>query len=463
MKLSKNLAKEILDILLSTGGEYSEIYYQCGQSHTYRRKYKKVHIVASSQVCGMGLRILENDNVIYGYTSDLSKKSLIELATSLAKGLSKTRLINCPELKVQNIKKLNNIMIPHNNWSDDKKLAYLEEGEKVAFSYSDKIKDVSTSLFEEDEHIEIYNSEGKIFSDDRIRTKISCSVIASDKDNFQEASSGHGLSKGLELLDEVDFKKLALKASKDAVDLLSAIDGPSGNYPVVIGNHFGGVLFHEACGHPLEGNSISHNISPFASKFNQKIASSIVTAIDDGTRNNGWGTISVDDEGVLPTKNVLIKNGVLTSYMLDRYTSKKLYGKYTPTGSCRRQSYKYIPTTRMTNTYIDAGESTFDEIISSVKEGIYCKDFTGGQVNPATNQFMFTSDLAYLIKDGKITDLIKPISLVGHGYEILERITMVGNDLSLSPGICGSSSGSCFVEVGQPTILVSSMLVGGQK
>ena len=148
--------------------------------------------------------------------------------------------------------------------------------------------------------------------------------------------------------------------------------------------------------------------------------------------------------------------------MLDRYTSKKINGKFTPTGSCRRESYKYIPTTRMTNTYIDAGSSDPKDIIASVKEGIYCKGFTGGQVDPATDQFMFTSDIAYLIKDGKISSMIKPVSLIGYGYEILQKITMVGNDLSLAPGLCGSSSGTCFVTVGQPTLLVSSILVGGQ-
>ena len=148
--------------------------------------------------------------------------------------------------------------------------------------------------------------------------------------------------------------------------------------------------------------------------------------------------------------------------MLDRYTSKKINGKYTPTGSCRRQSYRFVPTTRVTNTYIDAGPYRKEEIIESVKDGIYCRSFTGGQVNPATDQFMFTSDVAFLIKDGKITKMIKPISLIGYGYEILEKITMVGNDLGRAAGVCGSSSGSCFVEVGQPTLLVSSILVGGQ-
>ena len=462
MKFSKSLAKEILDILLSTGGDYSEIYFQDRIAKSYSRRYKQVHAVNTSQTFGVGLRILSGENVLYGYTSDLSKKSLIELANSLASGLNDKRKINCPDLVIQKVKNLNKIKIPHNSWDDEKKLAYLLEGEKVAFDYSKCVVDVNVGLFEEDEHVEIYNSDGKIVSDDRVRTRLSGLVISSDGKSFQQCFSGPGLSKGLELLDDIDFKKMMEEVAKDSVDLLSAINCPSGTYPVVIGNNFGGVLFHEACGHPLEGNSVSHNNSPFANKLGKKIASDVVSAIDDGTIENGWGTISVDDEGVLPTKNQLIKNGELTSYMLDRYTSKKINGKYTPTGSCRRQSYRYVPTTRMTNTYIDAGPYRKEEIIESVKDGIYCRSFTGGQVNPATDQFMFTSDVAFLIKDGKITKMIKPISLIGYGYEILEKITMVGNDLGRAAGVCGSSSGSCFVEVGQPTLLVSSILVGGQ-
>ena len=462
MKISKAVAKDVLNILLSTGGEYSEIYFQDRITHNYVRRYKQVHAVKVSQEFGVGLRIISGENVVYGYTSDLSKASLVNLASELSKGLSGKQKVTCPDLVIKKVKQLNKIKAPHSSWSDEKKLMYLEEGEKVAYLYSRSVQDVLASLFEEDEHIEVYNSEGYIFSDDRTRTRITGMVIATDGKEFQQASSGPGAGKGIELLEEVDFKELMKGVAKDAVDLLSAIDGPSGNYPVVIGNHFGGVLFHEACGHPLEGNSISHNTSPFANKLNQKIASDVVSAIDDGTILNSWGSISVDDEGVLPTKNQLIKNGILTSYMLDRYTSKKINGKFTPTGSCRRESYKYIPTTRMTNTYIDAGSSDPKDIIASVKEGIYCKGFTGGLVDPATDQFMFTSDIAYLIKDGKISSMIKPVSLIGYGYEILQKITMVGNDLSLAPGLCGSSSGTCFVTVGQPTLLVSSILVGGQ-
>ena len=461
MKLSKATAIEILNNALSTGADYAEIYYQDNQTHSYTRRFKKVYSVTGGRTCGIGIRLLKGVKAVYGYTSDLSKKSLLNLASSLALGFDGDRVLTISALKEKKVKQINVIEIPHNAWSTEKKLAYLEKGEKAAFAVSDKIQDVMTRLMEEDEHVEIYNSDGFIYQDDRCRTRLASLAIATDGKQFQQDFAGPGLSKGLEFLNETDFVSLSKERAETALGLLDAPEGPSGEMPVVLGNYFGGVLFHEACGHPLEGSSISRGTSPFASKEGEKIASDVVTAIDDGTIPNGWGSESVDDEGEAPTKNVLIKDGVLTSYMLDRYTSRRIDASKKPTGSCRRESYRYLPTTRMTNTYIDAGSSNPEDIIKSVKNGIYCKGFSGGQVDPSTDQFIFTSDVAYTIKDGKIDHLIKPVSLMGYGYEILPRITMVGNDLSRAPGVCGASSGSCYVEVGQPTLLISKILVGG--
>ncbi len=461
MKLSRSVALEILNAGLSTGADYAEIYYQDNQTRSYARRYKKVYSVTGGRTCGIGIRLIKGIKVVYGYTSDLSKKSLLNLASSLALGFEGERVLTVSSLKEKKFKQMNPIQIPHSAWTTEKKLSYLEEGENAAYAVSDKIQDVLTRLAEEDEHVEIYNSDGIYTHDERTRTRIMCASFATDGTQFQQGFVGPGVSKGLEFLNETDFKSVCKETAETAIALLSAPEGPSGEMPVVLGNYFGGVLFHEACGHPLEGCAIARGTSPFADKLGQKIASDVVTAIDDGTIVNGWGSESVDDEGIAPTKNVLIKDGVLVSYMLDRYNGRRIYGGMQATGACRRESYRYLPTTRMTNTYIDKGESTPEEIIASVKNGIYCKGFTGGQVDPSTDQFIFTSDVAYLIKDGKIDHMIKPVSLIGYGYEILPRITMVGNDLERAPGVCGSSSGSCYVEVGQPTLLISKMLVGG--
>ncbi len=462
MKFSKKVALEVLNAGLETGADYAEIYYQDNVTHSYSRRYQKVNGVGSGRTCGVGIRLLKGTKQVYGYTSDLSKASLVKLAKELSLGFDGERILSLSSLSIKKPKKnLIPIKTPHSMWPTEKKLAYLEEGEKAAFALSDKIKDVYTALAEEDEHVEVYNSDGIIISDERCRTRLTALVTATDGQQFQSGFEGPGLSKGLELLEETDFIELCKKAGNTALVLLSAPEGPSGEMPVILGNCFGGVLFHEACGHPLEGSAISRKESPFAGKLGQKVASDIVNAFDDGTIENGWGSENFDDEGHPSTKNQLIKDGVLTSYMLDRYTARKIDPSLKATGACRRESYRYLPTTRMTNTYIGGGSSNVEDIFAAVKNGIYCVSFTGGQVDPSTDQFIFTSDLAYVIKDGKISHPIKPVSLVGYGYEILQRIEMVGNDCSRAPGVCGASSGSCYVEVGQPTLLISKILVGG--
>lgn len=461
MKISKKNSLAILNAGLRTGADYAEIYYQDNRTHDYTRRYKSVYDVSSGRTCGVGIRLLKGIKCVYGYTSDLSFKSLLKLAEDLALGFEGTKVKEVTGLKEKRHGNLNIIKIPHDQWTTEKKLAYLEKGEAAAYQVSKQVQDVVSRLMEEDEHVEIYNSDGIYTSDERVRTRIISMVVASDSKQFQMSFEGPGFSKGLELLEETDYEKRMVTCAKEAIALLTAPEGPSGEMPVVLGNAFGGVLFHESCGHPLEGSAISHKTSPFTGKLGQTIASKVVNAFDNGVIPNGWGTENVDDEGNTPTANQLIKDGVLINYMLDRSTSRKIDPSLKETGSCRRESYRYVPTTRMTNTYIGNGTSTKEEIIKSVKKGIYCVSFTGGQVDPSTDQFIFTSSAAYTIEDGKIGHLIKPVSLIGYGYEVLPNIEMVANDLERAPGVCGAASGSCYVEVGQPTLLVKKMLVGG--
>ena len=324
MKLSRALAIQILNAGLATGADYAEIYYQDNMTHSYTRRYKKVYSVTGGRTSGIGIRLIKGVKVVYGYTSDLSKKALLELASSLALGFEGERVLTVNSLKEKKFAQMNPIKIPHSSWDVEKKLAYLEDGEKVAYAVSDKIQDVLTRLMEEDEHVEIYNSDGIYTSDERTRTRLACAAFATDGTQFQQGFVGPGVSKGLEFLEETDFKAVCKETAETAIELLSAPEGPSGEMPVVLGNYFGGVLFHEACGHPLEGCSIARGTSPFADKLGKKVASDVVTAIDDGTIENAWGSESVDDEGIAPTKNVLIKDGVLVSYMVDRYNGRRI-------------------------------------------------------------------------------------------------------------------------------------------
>lgn len=231
--------------------------------------------------------------------------------------------------------------------------------------------------------------------------------------------------------------------------------------PVVINNGFGGVIFHEACGHSLEATSVAKENSVFANKIGEQIAAPQITAIDDGTIPQAWGSQNVDDEGIQTRRNVLIEEGVLKNYLVDRLNSRRMDSK--PNGTGRRQSYKFSPTSRMSNTYIDNGSYTPEEIIAQTEEGLYAKYMGGGSVDPATGEFNFNVREGYLIKNGEIKKPVRGATLIGKGADILKKIDMVGNDLDFGQGMCGSMSGSIPTNVGQPTLRVSNLTVGGRK
>lgn len=266
---------------------------------------------------------------------------------------------------------------------------------------------------------------------------------------------------GFELFrDRIDPAAHARKAAKTAITMLHAPECPAGVMPVAIDNGFGGVIFHEACGHSLEATSVAFGMSEFCGKLGQQIAAPCVTAIDDGTLPNEWGSENVDDEGTPTTKLVLIENGVLKNYMVDRLNGKRM--GMAPTGSARRESYAYAPTSRMRNTYIAAGTDSNEEIISSMGDGLYAAKMGGGSVNPATGEFNFAVQEGYLVKDGKIATPVRGASLIGKGAEVLMKIDRVGRDMQMAQGMCGSQSGSVPTNVGEPMIRVSAMTVGGR-
>ena len=276
---------------------------------------------------------------------------------------------------------------------------------------------------------------------------------------MQSGFEGPGASMGLEFYDTTQPEDIAKEAARIALVMLEAKDCPSGKMPVVIDNGFGGVIFHEACGHALEASAVSKDQSVFTNKLNTKIASDCVTAIDDGTIPNAWGSQNVDDEGNPQQKRVLIKDGELTSYMIDTLNGRRM--NMASTGSSRRQSYKYEPTSRMSNTYIAAGKDKFEDLFKGIKKGLYAKKMGGGSVNPQTGEFNFAVNEGYMIIDGKITYPVKGASLIGNGAEILMNIDKVSDNLKRAQGMCGASSGNIPTDVGQPAIRVSSITVGG--
>lgn len=337
----------------------------------------------------------------------------------------------------------------------------MKEPYKSAKDYSTDISQVNVTYLDKDQKILVANTEGIYVEDRRIRTRLGISAIASKGNENQTGFEGPGRAMGFEMFEEVDPEYYGKEAARTAYTMLNAKNCPAGKMPVAIDNGFGGVIFHEACGHSLEATSVAKGNSVFSGKLGEQIASSKVTAIDDGTLANHWGSSNIDDEGNLTQKNTLIKNGILNSYMIDKLNGRRM--NMQATGSSRRQSYKYAPTSRMTNTYIAAGEDKETDIIKSIDNGLYAKKMGGGSVNPVTGEFNFAVAEGYLVKNGEIKEPVRGASLIGKGSEVLMNIDMVSDNLKQAQGMCGSSSGSIPTNVGQPMIRVKEITVGGRS
>ena len=306
----------------------------------------------------------------------------------------------------------------------------------------------------------VFASDSTWQTDYRCNTRLGCSAVASDGRDMQPSSSSFGRNQGMDMFDGFDPVEFGHNVAVNSVEMLHAEYMKGGEIPVVIHNGFGGVILHEACVHGLEATSVAKGMSVFCGKIGQRVASEIVNAVDTGCDENAWGSINVDDEGTPAKNNLLIENGILKSYLVDKRNSKKM--NHPITASSRRESYKFQTTSRMTNTYFLPGTSTFEEIIANTKYGLFAKEMGGGSVNPATGEFNFAVNVAYLIEDGKITKPVKGATLVGSGKDVLLRIDMIADNLSFGYGMCGSMSGSIPTIVGQPTIRVSHMTVGGK-
>ena len=345
--------------------------------------------------------------------------------------------------------------------SAKQKTDILREACDAARNVSEKIAQVQSTYADVDRHFMVANTEGLLASDRKVRTRLAVSAVASENGENQSGFFGPGAGMGIEFFEKVSPKSVGERAAKQALTNLSAVYCPAGNMTVAIENGFGGVIFHEACGHSLEATSVGIGASQMAGKLGQQIANPKVTAIDDGTIPNAWGSVGIDDEGQPATRNVLIENGILKNYMVDRLGSRRM--GMPMTGCGRRENYTFEPTSRMTNTFIDNGPDKNEDIIASIENGLYAKQMGGGSVNPLTGEFNFVVTEGYLVKNGKICEPVRGASLIGTGSQILQDIDMVGQNLATGQGVCGSMSGSVPTDVGQPLIRVRKITVGGRS
>ena len=459
--ISKKLAIEVLNLATSTGADFAEIYLEEDKTISINIDNCKVEGCSDSLTYGAGIRLLKGLQSVYGYTNDISRKGLSKLATSLAASFSSERCVEVTSISKVRVSKNHRPQIEYSTYPKEKIIDMLNEASKVVLEYDPRIVRCNAMFTCNYKEVEIFNSEGKQFNDVRSRGRAFLIAVAAKPGSIETSTAGPGAQQGMEFfLDEISLVDQAKEVAKSALTMLDARECPSGKMPVIIGNGFGGVIFHEACGHSLEATSVSKGLSVFSGKKGTKIASSIVSAVDDGTILGAWGSGNIDDEGNKTQRNLLIKNGILNSYLVDNFNGRRMGEK--GNGATRRQSYKFEPTSRMSNTFILPGKSTPEEIIAATKFGLYAKSMGGGSVNPATGEFNFAVNEGYIIEDGKISYPVKGATLIGSGKDTLLKIDMVGNDLKRAQGMCGSSSGSIPADVGQPTIRVSEMTVGGR-
>jgi TldD protein len=457
--IGSGLTKKILNTLLKNGADFSEIFIQKRISGILRLDDSKIDNSSSGYELGCGLRLWAGDSTFYAYVDSLQKEKLLDAARVLSSAVNGSSSLKVLDLTSAESSYRTSIKKFPDKIDQGVKRDILKSVDKKSRDFSPFIVQVTASLSDDTEEVYIANSNGVSSYEEKVKTFLGVNVVAKKKTEVRTGYKSLARTSGYEIFDIKSPQKAALEASEIAVKMLDAVGAPAGELPVVIGPAFGGVIFHEACGHGLEADAVMKDASVFKGKMGKKVASDIVTAVDNSTIEYRWGSYRFDGEGCPSLKTVLIKDGVLTSYIYDLRTSVKLKAKQT--GNGRRQSFRDIPIPRMSNTYIANGKQDKDLIIGSVKRGIYAKEFAGGQVDPATGDFVFGISEGYMIENGKLSFPIKGATLIGNGPAVLKRIEAVADDLDFAPGTCGKNGQSVSNEVGQPTIKVSSMTVGG--
>lgn len=459
--IAKKILTAVLAKAMSTGADFAEVFAERTIQKNINMVDNKVNEIADNLLSGVGIRIFRGNRCICASTTDWSEYGLLTAADRAAGALSGAPSGQAVYLQERIFGDIHPIRIVPSSARNADKIDLLKEACFTARDYHKEISQVTGTFLDVDHNIMVANSDGLYAEDRQIRTRMSVNAIASGNGENQTGSCSPGRRMGLEMFETVITpKEIGEEAARQAVTMLHAGYCPAGKMTVAIENGFGGVIFHEACGHSLEASAVALGQSQFCGKLGQQIASAKVSAVDDGTIPNAWGSVNMDDEGHPSRRNLLIENGILKSYLVDRFNGRRMGME--ATGSCRRQSYTFRPTSRMTNTFILPGTDRNEDIIASMEYGLYAKQMGGGSVNPVTGDFNFAVREGYLVRNGKVCEPVRGASLIGKGSEILMDIDMVGTDLATGQGMCGASSGSIPTDVGQPLVRVSSITVGGR-
>lgn len=457
--LSETHASRVLDHALFLGADFAELFVERQQRSMISTLSDEVKSVQSGIDFGIGVRLVYGDSVLYGYTNRADIDSLYRLAGELAVQSKRGRIHVLPPLNAVQSELRHPVQWPlSRDPAVDQKVSWLMAADKAARA-DRQVQRTQGQCMQREQQVAIFNTDGLVAEDTRHYTRASMTAIAGNGTEQATGSSNDGGLLGWELSERANAAEVGSEAARQASVNLSARACPSGRMPVVIGNGFGGVIFHEACGHLLETTAVAKQASVFHDKMGEMIASPVVSAVDDGTLANAWGSIHIDDEGMPTQRTQLIQDGRLTGFLADRQGS--LQTGHARTGSGRRESYRYAPASRMRNTFIEPGDSELEDMIGSMDRGIYAAQMGGGSVQPGTGEFNFAVTEGYYVENGRIQYPVKAATLISTGPAVLREISMVGKDFALACGMCGSVSGAIPTTVGQPALKVDDILVGG--
>ena len=464
MGIEQMSVRRLLNAALHRGGDFADIHLEYSTRNSVVMEDGIIKNSAVAVVSGVGIRVVQDDQTGYAYSEDFALKPMLHAARTAAAIASRGEVSLDESFRF-------NELVPRDYYPvletvTDlelvQKIEMVKRTESVSRDYDERINRVTVAMMDALNLTQVVTSEGTILRDTRPMFRMNVHCVSQEGDNIQNGSSGIGGRVGLDFLKQADHAAiLGEQAASEAILLLGAKQAPSGLMPVILGPAQSGILLHEAVGHPLEADFNRKGTSAYSERIGEKVASDLCTIYDSGTIRHERGAINFDDEGVPSAENLLIENGILRNYMHDRISARHF--RTNPTGNGRRESYAHYPLPRMTSTYLAKGESDPEEIVGSIKKGVYCQEFSGGQVDISNGDFVFVPTVAWLVEDGKKTVPIKNFTLIGNGPDVISRVSMVGNDFAMSEGIwtCGKEGQNIPVGVGLPTVLISEMTVGG--
>jgi len=456
--------ERVLGEALRHGGEFAEVFAEDRSSSSAVLDDGRVEELSSGRDRGAGIRVVAGDTTGFAHTADLSESGLLkaaEAASAVARtGGGGAKAVAVGSLRRADVADRGGSVGDRPKMSKSDTLELLTRADDAARASGDSISQVQAGYGGSRRQVLIANSDGLLAGDEQFRTRFSVSCVAVGDTGLQTGFESAARTVGYELFDEISVEDLARLAAGRALSKLSARPAPSGEVPVVLAGGSGGILFHEACGHGLEADHIVKDASVYVGQVGKQVASPLVTLVDDGTVGTEWGTFAFDDEGRPAQRNVLIEDGILTDYLWDFLRARK-EGRLS-SGNGRRQTYQHLPMVRMTNTFLLNGDEDPDEIVRQTPRGVYIAQLGGGQVNTATGDFVFGMTEAYMIEDGQVTDPIRDANLIGNGPQVLHDIDVLGDDFAMGwPGTCGKQGQGVPVGMGQPTLRVRALTIGG--